>query len=150
MKTYTATQLNKSAQEVFAAVNEDGAVEIKHDRYPGKVFVIQKRTTTERVDYCNECGKEQLATESGVSTCCKSFMVTTNRDGYEDQQWERQGNPDGLKVGDKVKPKTGHDWSHFRKSDVFTIERITDGMAWITEANAPYILTEIELVENKK
>ena len=43
MKTFSATQLNKSAQEVFAAVNEDGAVEIKHDRYPGKDFVILRR-----------------------------------------------------------------------------------------------------------
>jgi len=40
MKKFTATQLNKSAQEVFAAVNEEGVVEIKHNRYPDKIFVI--------------------------------------------------------------------------------------------------------------
>ncbi len=52
-----------------------------------------------------------------------------------------------LKVGDKVKPREGWDWSHFRSTDVFTIGRITDGMAWITEANAPYMLENIELAE---
>jgi len=39
MKTFTATQLNKSAQEVFAATKEDGYVLVKHDRYNG-VFAI--------------------------------------------------------------------------------------------------------------
>ena len=39
MKTFTATQLNKSPQEVFAAAKEDGKVKIKHDRYQG-AFII--------------------------------------------------------------------------------------------------------------
>ncbi len=39
MKTFTATHLNKHAQEVFAAAKEDGGVNIKHDRYKGG-FII--------------------------------------------------------------------------------------------------------------
>lgn len=39
MKTFTATQLNKSAQEVFAAAKDEGTVLIEHDRYSG-VFAI--------------------------------------------------------------------------------------------------------------
>ena len=39
IKTFTATQLNKSPQEVFAAAKEDGKVKIKHDRYQG-AFII--------------------------------------------------------------------------------------------------------------
>lgn len=38
MKTFTATQLNKSPQEIFAAAKEDGAIIIKHDRYSGFLF----------------------------------------------------------------------------------------------------------------
>lgn len=40
MKTYTATQLNKSPQEVFAAAIKDGAVAIEHGRHPGIMFNI--------------------------------------------------------------------------------------------------------------
>jgi len=54
MKTFTATQLNKSAQEVFAAVNEDGSVEIKHDRYPGKDFVILRRKNIVAFEFVRE------------------------------------------------------------------------------------------------
>lgn len=43
MKEYTATRLNKSAQEVFAAAKEDGAVEIKHNRY-AKPFTLLSDT----------------------------------------------------------------------------------------------------------
>ncbi len=39
MKTFTATQLNKSPQEIFAAAKEDGFVLIIHDRYE-KSFAI--------------------------------------------------------------------------------------------------------------
>ena len=39
MKTFTATQLNKSPQEIFAAAKEDGDVLIEHDRHEG-VFII--------------------------------------------------------------------------------------------------------------
>ena len=42
MRTFTATQLNKSPQEIFRAVDQDGAVEIKHDRYADS-FVIGKK-----------------------------------------------------------------------------------------------------------
>ena len=41
MKTFTATHLNKHAQEVFAAVDKDGSVEIKHDRYPDRIITIE-------------------------------------------------------------------------------------------------------------
>ena len=40
MKTFTATQLNKKPQEVFAAVNEDGCAEIEHSRFPTKKYII--------------------------------------------------------------------------------------------------------------
>ena len=40
MKTFTATQLNKKPQEVFAAAKEDGGVYIKHDRYSGVQFML--------------------------------------------------------------------------------------------------------------
>jgi hypothetical protein len=40
MKSFTATQLNKAPQEIFAAAKEDGAIEIKHDRFNGGVFAI--------------------------------------------------------------------------------------------------------------
>ena len=43
MKTFTATQLNKKPQEVFAAAKEDGEVCIRHDRYPDNLFVIKLR-----------------------------------------------------------------------------------------------------------
>ena len=40
MKTFSATHLNKHAQEVFAAAKEDGNTVINHDRYPNGNFVI--------------------------------------------------------------------------------------------------------------
>jgi len=40
MKTFSATHLNKHAQEVFAAAKDDGMANINHDRYPNHVFVI--------------------------------------------------------------------------------------------------------------
>jgi len=40
MKAFSATHLNKHAQEVFAAAKEDGTVLIEHDRYPNGVFAI--------------------------------------------------------------------------------------------------------------
>ena len=46
MKTFTATQLNKSAQEVFAAAKEDGAVLIDHDRYKGSFAIISDHHTS--------------------------------------------------------------------------------------------------------
>ena len=46
MKTFTATRLNKSAQEVFAAAKEDGAVLIEHDRYKGSFAIISDHHTS--------------------------------------------------------------------------------------------------------
>jgi len=40
MKTFTATHLNKHAQEVFDEVKEYGSAAIEHDRYRGGVFAI--------------------------------------------------------------------------------------------------------------
>jgi len=40
MKTFTATHLNKHAQEVFDEVKEYESVVIEHDRYRGGVFAI--------------------------------------------------------------------------------------------------------------
>ena len=45
MKTFTATQLNKKPQEVFAAVMEDGEARIKHDRYPLEDIILMRRPT---------------------------------------------------------------------------------------------------------
>ncbi len=40
LKTFTATHLNKHAQEVFAAAKDDGHVLIEHSNYFGGVFTI--------------------------------------------------------------------------------------------------------------
>ena len=40
MKTFTATHLNKHAQEVFAAAKDDGSVVIEHSNYYRGVFAI--------------------------------------------------------------------------------------------------------------
>ena len=40
MKTFSATHLNKHAQEVFDEVKEYGTAVIEHDRYRGGVFAI--------------------------------------------------------------------------------------------------------------
>ena len=49
MKTFTATQLNKKPQEVFAAVKEDGEACIKHDRYKDG-FIIYSMSKVARYD----------------------------------------------------------------------------------------------------
>ena len=41
MKTFSATHLNKHAQEVFAAA-KDGPVFIQHDRYAGGFTIMHK------------------------------------------------------------------------------------------------------------
>jgi hypothetical protein len=66
MKTFTATQLNKAPQEIFAAAKEDGVVEIKHDRYAGVKFTITaekevkgcKHVCDEKTMVCNICGEQ--------------------------------------------------------------------------------------------
>ena len=40
MKTFTATQLNKSPQDIFDAAKEDGSALIEHSRYRKGVFAI--------------------------------------------------------------------------------------------------------------
>ena len=40
MKTFTATQLNKSPQEIFRAAKDNGTVLIKHDRYDGCFAIV--------------------------------------------------------------------------------------------------------------
>jgi len=47
MKTFSATQLNKSAQEVFAAAKEEGTVLIEHDRYSGVFALVWNRQHSE-------------------------------------------------------------------------------------------------------
>lgn len=62
MKTYTATQLNKSPQEVFDAAKEDGAVVIKHDRYSKGVFaIVWNHDMPETFDHLWEGDFEQMA-----------------------------------------------------------------------------------------
>ncbi len=90
MKTFNATKLNKNAAKIFRAVDQEGSVKINHDRYPDKVFIIEGRARRDRVDYCDACGREQAITDSGLSSCCDSFMVTTNRAGYELQQGNKE------------------------------------------------------------
>ena len=40
LKTFTATHLNKHAQEVFAAAKDDGGAMIKHDHFKSGRFII--------------------------------------------------------------------------------------------------------------
>ena len=40
MKTFTATQLNKSPQEIFRAAKDNGTVLIEHDRYDGRFAIV--------------------------------------------------------------------------------------------------------------
>lgn len=47
MKTFTATQLNKKPQEVFAAAKEDGTVLIEHDRYQGVFAIVWNKEYSE-------------------------------------------------------------------------------------------------------
>jgi hypothetical protein len=47
MKTFTATQLNKSPQQVFAAAKEDGTVLIEHDRFNGCFAIVWNPNFTE-------------------------------------------------------------------------------------------------------
>lgn len=43
MKTFNATELNKSAAKVFREAYKEGSVKINHDRYPDVVFVLEAR-----------------------------------------------------------------------------------------------------------
>lgn len=43
MKTFNATELNKSAAKVFREADKSGSVKINHDRYPDKVFILEGR-----------------------------------------------------------------------------------------------------------
>lgn len=56
MKTFTSTELNKSPAKVFRAADQEGAVEISHDRYPGKVFVLEARER--ELELTSDGGKE--------------------------------------------------------------------------------------------
>ena len=47
MKTFTATQLNKAPQEIFAAAKEDGSVLIEHGRYDGVFAIVFNPNYTE-------------------------------------------------------------------------------------------------------
>lgn len=47
MKTYNATEFNKSAAKVFREADVNGAVKINHDRYPDKVFILKGRERRE-------------------------------------------------------------------------------------------------------
>ena len=50
MKTFSATQLSKSPQAIFAAAKEDGTVLIEHDRYNGTFAIVwNPNYTTEEV-----------------------------------------------------------------------------------------------------
>jgi len=50
MKTFTATHLNKHAQEVFAAAKE-GVVIIDHDRHPEGFMIMPRDAYTDICDY---------------------------------------------------------------------------------------------------
>jgi len=84
MKTFTATHLNKHAQEVFAAVDKDGWVTIKHDRYPENDIILMRRIkTAEALNVCGKCMEVRPKTESGISDCCESFFITMPKENYE-------------------------------------------------------------------
>jgi len=51
MKTFTAKELNKSPAQVFRAADKDGEVEISHDRYPDKRFVLEARERVPLTEY---------------------------------------------------------------------------------------------------
>ena len=40
MKTFSATELNKSAFKVFREADKNGSAKINHVRYPDKVFIL--------------------------------------------------------------------------------------------------------------
>jgi len=69
MKTFSATHLNKHAQEVFAAVAKDGWVTIKHDRYPENDIILMHRAKpkAERLKEL-EAERDSLLAEDS-STC---------------------------------------------------------------------------------
>ncbi len=73
MKTFTATQLNKSPQEVFAAVKEDGSVLIEHDRYSGVFSIVWHPTDATKEDKLNCKHKNKTRTDStssNISAVC--------------------------------------------------------------------------------
>jgi len=53
VKTFTATQLNKSPQKVFAAIDKDGWANIKHDRYPENDIILMKRIKQPAIEMVN-------------------------------------------------------------------------------------------------
>lgn len=57
MKTFTATELNKSPQKVFAAAKEDGIVTIEHDRYEDNFFIVEGESVSLMAAYMlsHEC-----------------------------------------------------------------------------------------------
>jgi hypothetical protein len=65
MKTFNATELNKSAAKVFREADKAGSVKINHDRYPDKVFVLEARERR------TGCQHEPLnLTEQGQTGVC--------------------------------------------------------------------------------
>jgi len=61
MRTFSATQLNKSAQEVFAAVKAEGVVLIEHSRYPNDTFVIKRMDINQTVQ--DSSGNQYVCTK---------------------------------------------------------------------------------------
>jgi len=57
MKTYNATELNKSAAKVFREVDKNGQALINHDRYPDKVFILKGRERREPDTELNDKGE---------------------------------------------------------------------------------------------
>ena len=70
MKTFTATHLNKHAQEVFAAA-KDGPVLIEHDRYEDRFIILQEGVVSEIAAYI-------LSHESDIAYGINDFAELRN------------------------------------------------------------------------
>jgi len=65
LKTFTATQLNKSPQEIFAAA-KDGTVMIEHSRHPEGFIIMPRDAYTDICEYLKNH-------ESDIAFCVNDF-----------------------------------------------------------------------------
>lgn len=79
MKTFTATQLNKSPQEIFTAAKEEGTVLIEHDRYNGVFAIVWNPNYTEEEVLQQMQGRTDLKPE----TLPKAGNIATDSKGVK-------------------------------------------------------------------
>jgi len=89
IKTFTATHLNKHAQEVFAAARDDGAVVIDHSSHYGGVFAIVWNPDFSEEEVLQQMRDYEPLTEQGLRELVKrfygSFEAMANSDPAPDQ-----------------------------------------------------------------